>query len=111
LAVPSRTKADEPVNKRLPSSVIKWKKIAAIKSNKTCEDQMLINLFLFSVFLFFFFCFYFSNFPKIYFSSLSLTITKRKDSKEKVSGWVCHVDKYPSKSKIPLLTTAAKEKK
>lgn len=30
------TKADEPVNKRLPSSVIKWKKIAAIKRNKTC---------------------------------------------------------------------------
>ena len=51
---PQRTKVDEPVNKRLPSSVIKWKKIAAIKRNKTCvcvcEDQMLINH---SIFLFF----------------------------------------------------------
>ena len=65
------TKADEPVNKRLPSSVIKWEKIAAIKRNKTCEDQMLINLFYFRVF------FLFSHFPMyiyIYFALLLFSL-------------------------------------
>lgn len=47
------TKADELVNKRLPSRVIKWKKIGAIKRNKTwAKDQMLINYSISHVVLF-----------------------------------------------------------